>query len=78
MNIDPTILLAILNVLALVAILGGSGWLALRILRGHSRWPKLLLPIIAVVVIFAGLALVTFPLGFGASTESQQTIEVDR
>ncbi|MGH2382585.1 MAG: hypothetical protein ACRDG7_15390 [Candidatus Limnocylindria bacterium] len=78
MNIDPKILLAILNVLALVAILAGSGWLVLRILRGHSRWPKLLLPILALVVIFAAVALVTFPLGFGASTESQQTIEVDR
>jgi cytochrome c oxidase assembly factor CtaG len=78
MNIDPTTVFAILNVVVPVAILAGSAWLAFSILRGHSRWPKLLLPILALVIIFSGLALVTFPLGFGASSENQQRVEVDQ
>jgi cytochrome c oxidase assembly factor CtaG len=77
MTIDPRIVATILNVVALLGVLGLIAWLGLRILRGRSRWPK---PILALIFTFAAMALVTFPFSFGASTESQvqQTIEVDR
>jgi cytochrome c oxidase assembly factor CtaG len=80
MAIDPRIVATIFNVVALLGVLGLTAWLGLTILRGRTRWPKLLLPILALVFTFAAMALVTFPFSFGASTESQvqQTIEVDR
>lgn len=78
MTIDPNVVPAVLNVLALLALVALAGWLGLRILRGQSRWPKLLLPILALIFTFAAMALVTFPLGFSGSAESQQQTEVDR
>jgi cytochrome c oxidase assembly factor CtaG len=77
-TVDPSAVLAVLNVVALLAVLGLTGWIGLRILRGQSRWPKLLLPILALIFAFAAMALVTFPLSFSGSAESQQQIEVDR
>lgn len=79
MTMDPTVIATILNVVVLLGVLALTAWLGLRILRGQSRWPKLLLPILALIFTFAALALVTFPLSFGGSTESQvqQTIEID-
>lgn len=78
MTVDPTVAFTILNVLSLLAVLGLAAWLGLRIMRGQSRWPKLLLPILALIFSFAALALVTFPLSFSGSAETQQQIEVDR
>lgn len=78
MTLDPKVVLPILNLLALLGVLGLVTWLGVRILRGRSRWPKLLLPVLALIFIFAALALVTFPLSFGGRLESQQQIEVDR
>lgn len=77
-TIDPSVVSTLLNVVALLAILALTGWLGLRIVRGQSRWPKLLLPILALIFTFAAIALVTFPLSFSGSTESQQQMEVDR
>lgn len=78
MTVDPTVAFTILNVLALLAVLALVVWLGVRILCGQSRWPKLLLPILALVFTFAAIALVTFPLSFSGSAQSQQQIEVDR
>jgi cytochrome c oxidase assembly factor CtaG len=78
MTFDPSVVSTILNVVALLAVLGLTGWIGLRILRGKSRWPKLLLPILALIFAFAAIALVTFPLSFSGSAESEQQIEVDR
>lgn len=78
MTIDPRVVATILNAVALLGVLGLTAWLGLRILRGQSRWPKLLLPILALVFTFAALALVTFPLSFSGSAQSQPQIEVDR
>ena len=75
---DPTVIATILNVVALLGVPALTAWLGLRILRGQSRWPKLLLPILALIFTFAAIALVTFPFSFSGSTESQQQIEVDR
>lgn len=63
---------------ALLGVLALTGWLGMRILRGKSRWPKVLLPILALVFTFAGLALVSFSLSFASSADSQQQVEVDR
>jgi hypothetical protein len=60
MTIDPRIVATILNVVALLGVLGLTAWLGLTILRGRSRWPKLLLPILALIFTFAAMALVTF------------------
>lgn len=80
MTTDPSVVWTILNLVALLGVLGLTAWLGLRIFRGRSGWAKLLLPILVLIFAFAAIALVTFPLSFGASTEShvQQTIEVDR
>lgn len=78
MTIDPKVVTTILGVVLLLGVLGLTAWLGLRILRGQSRWSKLLLPILALVFAFAALALVTFPLSFSGSAESQQQIEADR
>jgi hypothetical protein len=78
MTIDPKMALTIVNVAALIGVLGLTAWLGLRILRAQSRWPKLLLPILALVFVFAAIALVTFPLSFSGSAETQQQVEVDR
>lgn len=77
-TVDPGAVGTILNVAALLAVLGLTGWIGLRILRGKTRWPKLLLPILALIFTFAAIALVTFPLSFSGSAESEQQIEVDR
>ena len=76
---DPTVIATILNVVTLLGVLALTAWLGLRILRGQSRWPKLFLPILALIFAFAAIALVTFPLSFSGSAESQveQTIEID-
>jgi len=78
MTIDPRVVSTILNVVALLGVLGLTAWLGLRILRGQSRWSKLLLPILALIFAFAAIALVAFPLSFSGSAESQQQVEVDR
>lgn len=78
MTIDPRVVSTILNVVALLGVLGLTAWFGLRILRGQSRWSKVLLPILALIFAFAAIALVTFPLSFSGSAESQQQVEVDR
>ena len=75
MELDPRIVGTVLNVVALLGVLVLTAWLGVRILRGQSRWPKLLLPILAIVFTFAALALVTFPISFGGSADSEQQVE---
>ncbi|MGH2381222.1 MAG: hypothetical protein ACRDG7_08380 [Candidatus Limnocylindria bacterium] len=77
-TIDPGAISTFLNVVALLGVLGLTAWLGLRIFRGQSRWPKLLLPILALIFAFAAIALVTLPLSFSGSADSEQQIEVDR
>jgi hypothetical protein len=77
-SVDPGAVGTILNVVALLAVLGLTEWIGLRTPRGQSRWPKLLLPILALIFAFAAIALVTFPLSFSGSAESEQQTEVDR
>lgn len=77
-TVDPGAVGTILNVVALLAILGLTGWIGLRILRGKSSWPKLLLPILALIFTFAAIALVTSPLSFSGSAEAEQQSEMDR
>lgn len=65
---DPRIIGTVLNVAALLGMLALTAWLGLRIVRGQNRWPKLLLPILAIVFTFAALG----------SADSERQVEVDR
>ncbi len=78
MELEARVIGTVLNVAGLLGVLAGTAWLGLRILRGQSRWPRLLLPILALVFAFAALALISFPLGFSGSADSEQQVEVDR
>jgi hypothetical protein len=77
-TVDPGAVGAIFNVVALLAVLGLTGWIGLRIIRGQSRWPKVLLAILALIFVSAAIALVTFPLSFSGSAETEQQTEIDR
>ena len=75
---DPRVVGTIINVVALLGVLVLTAGLGGRILRGHSRRPRLLLPVLALVFVLSALALISFPLAFSGSADSEQQVEVDR